>query len=150
MVTLVWTHLNTMIMPILLATSIIFLYQLTCPWNAVLFFQYYLILKQILKKYHDLHIRSCFLTLQIILNKLIGISRAVRISGKILWPVFQSQGHIATDGQSVNQSVLVSSPNIYYCLTVTVLLLWDALSDEKTGLSFVRVIVCSSKSFVIM
>jgi hypothetical protein len=41
--------------------------------------------------------------------------------------------------QSVSQSVLVSSPiwgswpNIYYCLTVTVLLLWGALSDERTG-----------------
>jgi hypothetical protein len=46
----------------------------------------------------------------------------------------QSQSHIATDGQSVRQSW----PDIYYCLTVTVLLLWGALSDERTGLSFVR------------
>jgi hypothetical protein len=57
---------------------------------------------------------------------------------------------------TVSQSVLVSSPiwgvwpGIYYCLTVIVLLLWGALSDERTDLSFVRVIVCSSKSFVIM
>jgi hypothetical protein len=36
------------------------------------------------------------------------------------------------------------------CLTVTVLLLWGTLSDERTGLSFFRVIVCISKSFVIM
>jgi hypothetical protein len=28
---------------------------------------------------------------------------------------------------------------------VTVLYLWGALSDEKTGLSFVRVVVCSNK-----
>jgi hypothetical protein len=28
--------------------------------------------------------------------------------------------------------------------------LWGALSDERTGLSFVRVIACISKSFVIM
>jgi hypothetical protein len=61
-----------------------------------------------------------------------------------------------TISQSVSQSVLVSSPilgswpGIYYCLTVTVLLLWGALPDEKTGLCFVRVIVCSGKSFVIM
>jgi hypothetical protein len=36
---------------------------------------------------------------------------------------------------TVSQSV--SRADIYYCLTVTVLFLWDALSDEKTGLSFV-------------
>jgi hypothetical protein len=30
-------------------------------------------------------------------------------------------------------------PDIYYCLTVTVLLLWGALSDERTDLPFVRV-----------
>jgi hypothetical protein len=46
----------------------------------------------------------------------------------------QSQSHIATDGQSVSKS---SWPDIYYCLTVTVLFLWGALSDERTGLSFV-------------
>jgi hypothetical protein len=28
-------------------------------------------------------------------------------------------------------------PDIYYTLTVMVLFLWDALSDERTGLSFV-------------
>jgi hypothetical protein len=44
---------------------------------------------------------------------------------------------------TVSQSVLVSStiwglwPDIYYCLTVTVLSLCGALSDERTGLSFV-------------
>jgi hypothetical protein len=48
-----------------------------------------------------------------------------------------------TVGQSVSQSVLVSSPiwgswpDIYYCLTVTVLSLWGTLSDERTVLSFV-------------
>jgi hypothetical protein len=31
-----------------------------------------------------------------------------------------------------------------------VFFLWGALSDERTGLSFVRVIACISKSFVIM
>jgi hypothetical protein len=47
----------------------------------------------------------------------------------------QIQSDIATDSQSVSQSVLVSSPiwgswpDIYYCLTVTVLLLWGALGD---------------------
>jgi hypothetical protein len=39
---------------------------------------------------------------------------------------------------------------IYHCLIVTVLVLWGALSDERTGLSIVRGTVCSSKSFVII
>jgi hypothetical protein len=64
----------------------------------------------------------------------------------------QSESHIATDGQSVlvSSPIWGSWPDIYYCLTVTVLLLWGVLPEERTGLSFVRVIVCSSKSFVIM
>jgi hypothetical protein len=55
----------------------------------------------------------------------------------------------------VSQSVLVLSTiwdlwlDMYYCLIVKALILWCALSDERTGLPFVRVIVCSSKSFVI-
>jgi hypothetical protein len=60
-----------------------------------------------------------------------------------------------TVGQSVSQSwcrapIWASWPDIYYCLTITVLLLWGALSDERADLSFVSVIVCISKSFVIM
>jgi hypothetical protein len=40
---------------------------------------------------------------------------------------------------TVSQSVSLGvEPHIiYYSLTVTVLFLWDALSDERTGLSFV-------------
>jgi hypothetical protein len=47
------------------------------------------------------------------------------------------------DWRSVNQYVLVSSPtwgswpDIYYSLAATVLFLWGALSDERSGLSFV-------------
>jgi hypothetical protein len=47
------------------------------------------------------------------------------------------------DWRSVDQQVLVSNPiwgswpDIYYSLTVTVLFLWDVLSDDRTGLSFV-------------
>jgi hypothetical protein len=43
---------------------------------------------------------------------------------------------------------LTVSQDIDYCLTVTVLSLWGALSVEKTDLSFVRVIVCSNMSVV--
>jgi hypothetical protein len=49
----------------------------------------------------------------------------------------QNQSHIATDGRSVSQSVSQSWCRAY-CLTVMVLLLWGSVSDERTGLSFVR------------
>jgi hypothetical protein len=57
------------------------------------------------------------------------------------YPYFKSKLHC--DWRSVNQYVLVSSPvwgswpDIYYCLTVTVLFLRGVLSDETTSLSFV-------------
>jgi hypothetical protein len=60
---------------------------------------------------------------------------------RLLQLLFQSKSHC--DSQSVSQEVLVSSsiwgswPDIYYSLTVTVWFLWGALSDERTGLSFV-------------
>jgi hypothetical protein len=61
-------------------------------------------------------------------------------TGNSLWS--QSQSHITTDGQSVNNSwcrapIWGSWPDTFYCLTVTVLFLWGALSNERTGLSFV-------------
>jgi hypothetical protein len=55
----------------------------------------------------------------------------------------QSQSHIATDGQSVSKSWCRAPSGTHdqifsYCyLTVTVFFLWGALSDERTGLSFV-------------
>jgi hypothetical protein len=59
-----------------------------------------------------------------------------------------TQSHITTDGQPVSQSVsqyvLVSCPfwcrwpDVCYCLTITVVPLWGALSDERSGLSIVR------------
>jgi hypothetical protein len=39
-----------------------------------------------------------------------------------------------------------SWPDIYYCLTVTVLFLWGALSDERTGLSFASAVFLGSES----
>jgi hypothetical protein len=49
----------------------------------------------------------------------------------------RSRSHIATDGQSVSKSWCRTPADIYYSLTITVLLLWGALSDERTGPSFV-------------
>jgi hypothetical protein len=43
------------------------------------------------------------------------------------------------DWWSLSQlSLGVEPPDIYYCLTVTVLFLWGTLSDERTGLSFLH------------
>jgi hypothetical protein len=41
-------------------------------------------------------------------------------------------------------------PDLYYCQTVADLLMWGALSDERTGLLFARVTVSSSKPLVSM
>jgi hypothetical protein len=60
--------------------------------------------------------------------------------------------------QTVSRSVClgIRHPFVAYnqifihCLTVTCLLMWGALSDERKGLSFARVTVSSSKSVVSM
>jgi hypothetical protein len=65
-----------------------------------------------------------------------------------------SRSHIATDGQSVCLSVLVSSPgwgswpDVSSSLELTVLSMWGALYDERSGLSFVIVGSISPLSFV--
>jgi hypothetical protein len=52
------------------------------------------------------------------------------------------QSHVTTDGQSASLSwnkepIWGLRPDLYYCLTVAGLLIWGALADERTGLSFV-------------
>jgi hypothetical protein len=49
--------------------------------------------------------------------------------------------YVTTDGQSPSLSwnkapIWGLRPDLYYCLTVAGFLMWDALSDERTGLSF--------------
>jgi hypothetical protein len=64
----------------------------------------------------------------------------------------QIQSHIATDSQSVGKSWCQAPSGThdqifsYYYLTVTVLFLWGALSDEKTSLSFVYAAGSSQRS----
>jgi hypothetical protein len=69
-------------------------------------------------------------------------------------PSKSSQSHIASDGQSVSKSWCRATFGAYDQIFSTVWqlrsFLWGALSDERAGLSFVRVIACISKSFVIM
>jgi hypothetical protein len=53
----------------------------------------------------------------------------------------ESESYITTDGQSASLSwnkapILGLRPDFYYCLTVAGLLMWGALSDDRTGLSF--------------
>jgi hypothetical protein len=50
---------------------------------------------------------------------------------------------------TVRQSVLVSSAVWGSCLKVNVLSMWEALSDERVGLLFVRVAVSSVNEFSI-
>jgi hypothetical protein len=52
------------------------------------------------------------------------------------------ESYVTTDGQSASLSwnkapIWGLRPDIYYCLTITILFLWGALSDERTSLSFV-------------
>jgi hypothetical protein len=53
----------------------------------------------------------------------------------------QSLSYITTDGQSASLSlnkapIWGSWPDFHYCQTIAGLLIWGALSDERTGLSF--------------
>jgi hypothetical protein len=51
------------------------------------------------------------------------------------------ESYVTTDGQSASLSwnkapIWGSRPDFHYCQTLAGLLMWDALSDERTGLSF--------------
>jgi hypothetical protein len=55
--------------------------------------------------------------------------------------VAESESCVTTDSQSANVSwnkapIWGSRPDFYYCQSVAGLLMWSALSDERTGLSF--------------
>jgi hypothetical protein len=67
----------------------------------------------------------------------------------------QSQSYVATDGHLASLSwyeapIWGLRPDLYFCQTVACLLMWSALSDERTGLSFSRVTVSSDKPVVSM
>jgi hypothetical protein len=52
-----------------------------------------------------------------------------------------SESYVTTDGQSTRlawnkASILGLRPDFYYCQTLSGLLVWGALSEERTGLSF--------------
>jgi hypothetical protein len=62
-------------------------------------------------------------------------------AGRPLPPFTESESYVTTDGQPASLSWNKAPfwglrPAIYYCLTVAGLLIWGALSDERTGLSF--------------
>jgi hypothetical protein len=53
----------------------------------------------------------------------------------------ESEPYVTTDGLSASPSwnkapIWGLQPNLYYCQTVAGLLMWGAVSDESTGLSF--------------
>jgi hypothetical protein len=75
--------------------------------------------------------------------------------GKIYASRSQSQNYVTTDGQSGSLSwnkapIWGSRPDLYYCQMVAGLLMWNALSDDRTGRAFARVTVSSNKSVVSM
>jgi hypothetical protein len=59
----------------------------------------------------------------------------------VLWLQIKNQNYVTTDGQSASLSwcqalIWGPRPDFYYCKAVAGLLMWGALSDEKTSLSF--------------
>jgi hypothetical protein len=59
----------------------------------------------------------------------------------ILHFLCQSQSYVTNDDQLANLSwcqgpIWGSRPNFYFCQTVSGLLIWSSLSDDRTGLSF--------------
>jgi hypothetical protein len=66
-----------------------------------------------------------------------------RVTDKVFHPVctrdtLESEIYVTTDGQSAVLSINIAPtwglrPDFYYCQTVLGLLMWDALSDERTG-----------------
>jgi hypothetical protein len=62
---------------------------------------------------------------------------------------------VTTDGQSASLSWYKAPtwslrPDLYFSQTVAGLLMWGAVPDERTGLSFAKVTVSSNKSVVSM
>jgi hypothetical protein len=62
-------------------------------------------------------------------------------NSKSLISLAESESYVTTDGQPASLSwnkapIWGLRPDIYYCPTVAGLLIWGALSDERTGLSF--------------
>jgi hypothetical protein len=58
-----------------------------------------------------------------------------------IWKNSEYESYVTTDGQSSSLPWNIAPiwdlrPDFYYCQTVAYLLTWDALSDERTGLSF--------------
>jgi hypothetical protein len=67
----------------------------------------------------------------------------------------QSQSHVTTDDQSASLSWYKAPmwglrADFYFCRAVADFLIWDALSEEGTDLSFARVTVSSNKPVVSM
>jgi hypothetical protein len=61
----------------------------------------------------------------------------------------QSQSYVTTDGQPASLSwnkapIWGLRPDLDYCLTVAGLLIWGALSDERTGVPFALLLVLAS------
>jgi hypothetical protein len=63
------------------------------------------------------------------------------LASGFFWVLAESESSVTTDGQSASLSwnkapIWGLRPDLYYRRTVAGLLIWGALSDERTGLSF--------------
>jgi hypothetical protein len=89
----------------------------------------------------------CVLTSRYLLTAFNAVASSASVFTSLLageclttdWTV--SESYITTDGQSASLSwnkapIWHLGPDLYYCQTVAPLLMWGALSDERTGLSF--------------
>jgi hypothetical protein len=70
-----------------------------------------------------------------------GYDGCIRPASTLINPSLNLEPYITTDGQSANLAwnkapICGLRPDFCYCQTVASLLMWGALSDERTGLSF--------------
>jgi hypothetical protein len=71
-----------------------------------------------------------------------GFCSGLELNSLSSWTEYESESYVTSDVQSASLSwnkapIWGLWTHIYYCLKITVLFLWGALSDERTRLSFV-------------
>jgi hypothetical protein len=82
---------------------------------------------------------SVFWLLQLVFS--LRFAALLTLLGVALSVLTESESCVTTDGQSASLSwnkarIWGSIPDFYYCQTVAGFLMWGALSDNRTGLSF--------------
>jgi hypothetical protein len=127
--------------------------EITCNYNATADFRTLKITPNLSQHAVSSLDVSCYRLLTIPIP-LLRDSSPLSTAAPFQLPILQSQIYVTTDCQSAslssNKALWGLRADLYYCHTVAGLLIWGALSDERTGLSFARVTVSSNKSVVSM